>query len=405
MNTPKHKQLNTQIYSEASDWLIEFRSGDIDAAGRKEFYNWLHTSPEHMRAYLELAAIWNEGIALDQSRTFDDRTLMAAIHPEDNITSFPARVTDSRSGLPDHSPVRGDGRGASVRVFAIAASILVGALGTWYWYAYARHTYGTSVGEQRMLTLNDGSTIELDSRSRVRVRFSESERDVDLLDGQALFHVAKNSARPFVVYSASTRVRAVGTQFDVYRKPSATTVTVVEGTVAVLPDRLQDSNPRVSAPSGENPHLQTRSSNAGDRLISPPFVLKEGEGARSSGNGEVGPAEGTAQQESEMLLSAGEQAIITAQATVKQIQPDVSTATAWTRHQLVFRGTSLQQVADEFNRYNQRHLVIHDPQIGDLKVTGIFSSTDPASFIRFLEARADIVVTQEGDEILVARKP
>src|ERR1700744_3161410 len=79
MKPSKRKQLNDQIYSEASDWLIEFRSGDIDAAGRKEFYDWLRTSPEHMRAYLELAAIWNEGAALDEQRVFDDTALMAAV--------------------------------------------------------------------------------------------------------------------------------------------------------------------------------------------------------------------------------------------------------------------------------------------------------------------------------------
>ena len=59
MKASSPNKLNIQIYSEAADWLVEFRSGDIDSAGRKEFYAWLCTSPEHMRAYLELAAAWN----------------------------------------------------------------------------------------------------------------------------------------------------------------------------------------------------------------------------------------------------------------------------------------------------------------------------------------------------------
>ena len=72
-------ELNSQIYTEASDWLIEFRAGDIDAAGRRSFHRWLQTSPEHMRAYLELAALWNEGAALDGCAPISDDQTTAFI--------------------------------------------------------------------------------------------------------------------------------------------------------------------------------------------------------------------------------------------------------------------------------------------------------------------------------------
>jgi transmembrane sensor len=84
--------------------------------------------------------------------------------------------------------------------------------------------------------------------------------------------------------------------------------------------------------------------------------------------------------------------------------PNIEAATAWTQHQLIFKGTALRDVAGEFNRYNARRLVIGDPQLADLKITGIFSSADPSSFIRFLEGRPDIAVTQTGSEIIVSRK-
>ncbi len=79
-------------------------------------------------------------------------------------------------------------------------------------------TYATGIGEQRSIVLADGSTVDLNSRSKIRIRFSSERRGVELIEGQALFKVAKDHARPFVVDSDGTRVRAVGTQFDVYRK-------------------------------------------------------------------------------------------------------------------------------------------------------------------------------------------
>src|SRR5690606_26847429 len=88
-------------------------------------------------------------------------------------------------------------------------------------------------GEQRTVTLADGSVIELNARSRIKVRYADRERAIDLLQGQALFRVAKDPTKPFIVASGGTYVRAVGTQFDVYKKSVGTVVTVVEGRVAV----------------------------------------------------------------------------------------------------------------------------------------------------------------------------
>ena len=91
------------------------------------------------------------------------------------------------------------------------------------------------------MTLEDGSRIELNARSRLRVTYSKSLRTVELYDGQALFQVAKDASRPFLVKSGEATVRAVGTQFDVYRKDDHTTVTVLEGRVAVYAPELREA--------------------------------------------------------------------------------------------------------------------------------------------------------------------
>jgi transmembrane sensor len=254
-------------------------------------------------------------------------------------------------------------------------------LGTLYWSGHVRNTYDTSIGEQRTLTLDDGSTIELDSDSRIRIAYSGRERLVELLDGQALFHVTHDATRPFIVHAETTNIRAIGTQFDVYKKNTGITVTVVEGRVAVVPASdpisLQQDLSAPAQPEGNGPRPVTL-----DRLPGTSSRTEDG-----------------------IFLAAGEQATVDAQgALARTAQPDMAAVTAWTQHQLTFKGTSLHEVAEQFNRYNQRRLVINDSQLAELKITGIFSSTDPASLIRFLAARPDIVVTRAGNEILISRK-
>src|SRR5262249_53251968 len=104
-----------------------------------------------------------------------------------------------------------------------------------YWWA-GNPVYSTDIGEQRTIALKDGSRVELNARSKIKVLYSKERRSIELIEGQALFSVAKDPTRPFVVSSGNARVRAVGTQFDLYRKPVGTVVTVVEGRVAVRGD-------------------------------------------------------------------------------------------------------------------------------------------------------------------------
>ena len=186
--------------------------------------------------------------------------------------------------------------------------------------------------------------MELNSRSRIRVRFADAERSVDLLAGQALFRVAKDKMRPFVVRSGDASIRAVGTEFDVYQKRQGTVITVIEGRVSV-----------------------------GDSL-----------------------------------LAAGEQLTVastpTSTSAARPVHANIAAATAWTQRQLVFESATLADVADEINRYNDRQLVIDDAGLNDFHISGVFSSTDPASLVRFLRTRRDIIINETGDVIHVSRR-
>ena len=330
-------RLNTQIYDEACEWFIECRAGDLSETSRSQFDCWLRKSPEHLSAYLEIAAIWNEGPSLDPSNKWDLQTLVSQANEDTgNVVTF------ARGELAAIPPTEVPPR--RWRVFAIAAcvaTLVLVAAATSAWFVLSRApVYVTATGEQRSLALEDGSAIELNSRSKIQVRYSKYERTVELLEGQALFDVTKDIARPFVVRSGEMWVRAVGTQFDVYKKPRGTVVTVLAGRVAV-----------------------------------------QG-----------------------VILATGEQAIVTPETVRKMEHPNVAGATAWTQRQIVFDSASLAEVAEEFNRYNPRELVIDRAALGNLHVSGIFSSTDSASLIRFLRQRPGLRITETPAEIRVEKE-
>jgi transmembrane sensor len=389
-------KMNTQIYEEACTWFVEARGGELDHSGRRELNRWLRKSPEHLSAYLEIAAIWNEGSKLDPAnKLVADALIRDALEAgDDNVVSLPRAITGeiapdlsrgTTSGTrPTDVSTTPTGRSSSKvgvagfqqwRRLAIAATIAILALlgGMLTMHELSAPIYATALGEQRSIEFADGSSVELNSRSRIRVKYSKQERDVELMEGQALFHVAHDTGRPFIVAVGATRVRAVGTQFDVYKKSSATVVSVVEGRVAVYAtERNAAAVPRsrpASPPSEEEP-------------VAPGVTPETG---------------------SSFLLAAGEQLTVTSGSAQKTASPDISSATAWTRAEIVFDSATLSDVAEEFNRYNERQLIIEDPDLLDFHISGTFSSADPESLIRFLRQRPGVRVTETGGQIRVSR--
>lgn len=427
--------IHTQILDEAGEWFVMMRDGGGDAAARAQFAEWLCKSPEHIRAYLELTSIWAEAASVDAERKLDAETLIARARAESNIVALgDIGFTHRPAGAEQHqsaaglvakqklsSEEGGDARSieatassaidlgeesftvplrekvslrrASTRMShhrrLLAASVAIAAIAGGAWWQMSRPPiYTTGIGEQRSITLADGSRVELNTRSRLRIRFSESERFVDLLEGQGMFQVSKDPERPFIVCSSDACVRAVGTQFDVYRTRSGTVVTVLEGKVEVRTAASRSFS--LAEYLAEYPAAEPR--------ISTPFPLaREGLGERVR---ELQPALRGAVAE----VTAGEQVIVAADQITRPPTANITAATAWTQMQLVFDSASLADVAHEFNRHNRRQLVILDAQLESFLISGVFSSTDPSSLLRFLEEQPHFFVEETETEIRISRR-
>jgi len=393
--SPKHTQppVNQQILDEAAEWFVDFREGDLDENTHTRFTAWLRRSPEHIAAYLEISAFWEDVPNIVRKETIEVAALIASARGSANVVRFgtdtPATeepvspvpplvaatpgafstrpVTPAAAGLPAETPKCHKPNFVRRRISAVAAggaAVAVGIAALSTWHVLRQRTYVTDVGEQRLITLDDGSVVELNAKTKLSVRLTRASRDIDLLEGQALFHVAKDPRRPFVVHSDDTRVRVIGTQFDVYKKSSgATIVTVVEGRVTVSANSLATSPPGAAAGTTPSPNTT----------------------AVSDG----------------VPLGAGEQMIVTARMAshIRNKPSDVTAVTAWTQHQIVFQGTPLRDVVEEFNRYNRRQLVISDPELQAVHVSGVFSSTEPASFLKFLTEQLQLTVIEHDATI------
>lgn len=208
---------------------------------------------------------------------------------------------------------------------AIAASLALGIAG---WSFYPRgDLYRTALGQTQVVTLADGSVMTLNTDTKVRVRFSDAERLIELDHGEALFDVAHNKLRPFIVAADGASVKAVGTSFTVKKladQPLA--VMVAQGTVELT---------RVS-------------------LASP---------VRVSANN---------------VVTVSDKSV--APKPTKISREEVDRAIAWRAGRIAFEGESLSEASAEFARYSDVKIIIDDPSVGREEITGLFASNDPVSF-------------------------
>jgi transmembrane sensor len=375
---------NQQILEEAGTWFIEFRTGNPTPRAREEFMRWLRRSPDHIRAYLDVSRHYVQmpgsgNVSLAEA----DRLLEKA---RVRLTEGVVPIEEGRAS-PSSVPVRAARTIRRPVTVGVAATILIlTAAATLYMFSQ-RGLYSTGLGEERTVTLEDASRIELNARTKLRVRYSKGAREIELIEGQALFQVAKDKGRPFLVHAGGTLVRAVGTEFDVYRKTSGTTVTVLEGRVAVFSDAPGDPSASASPDA------------ASQRILPRPLP-------RDSSPSDSSYAASPTQDSSSaaIFLLAGEQVTVTSTGVPALKTANISAATAWTRGEFEFIETPLTEVAEEFNRSSPRRFVLSSPSLVSVRISGVYSSADPASLILFLKNQPDLIVSERGNEIRIDRR-
>jgi transmembrane sensor len=333
----REKELTGPIGEQASAAWETFHGAEQASAGEhREFAEWVARSPEHVEAYLRVSRAMS---------TLKSPTMVWPDTPAEELVRAAKSSTGevallSRSEAPGALARDRNPRAHHMRyAYALAASLIL-AIGV-TWYAWARpQQFETAFGEQRSILLADGSHVTLNTASKIEVDLREDRRIISLVAGEALFEVAHDPRRPFDVHTGDSILRAVGTKFDVDVRRTHTTVTVIEGIVS-LTQGLSEA-----LPHGNTPLLGTS-----DRVV-------------------IGPA-GPGTPEHGVRVDA---------------------VTAWTQRKLIFEHRALGEVAEEFNRYNRRHIVIASDRLRAEKITGVFQANDPDSFISFLSGLPGVQV-------------
>ena len=359
--------IRDQIAAEADEWLLRLQAADPSQTQCEAFTDWLMQSPAHIEAYLTVSRTWH-ALAVPNEDHWSAEALVAAAQAESRSGNvIPLRGVDRPFGVAERLPRRlpaALGRRWPARAAMLGlVAVVVAAAWIFQGHWLSAVDLKTNVGEQRSVTLADGSVVFLNTNSELKLHWTKGERRIDLLRGEARFQVAKDPARPFVVATQEATVRAVGTVFNIRKAEASTQVAVLEGRVEV---------------------------NAIPRELEARELEENADPTRDAGQ----PA---MRMTPDLLLAAGQRAAVTRRGVETNVGPPIERVAAWTERRLVFRGEALSAVVAEFNRYRLQALVVDDPSLAEIRINGVFDLDDPASLVAYLRNFESVQVEQRGD--------
>lgn len=236
----------------------------------------------------------------------------------------------------------------------VTAAAIAGLVG--WRFLFAAETYATGFGEQRRVALGDGSTLTLNTETTVRVSLGEAERRIWLDRGQAHFIVAPDPNRPFRVFVGNEEVRALGTRFEVRREGARMKVTLEEGSVAIFREGQAE---QLSAPL---------------------------------------PA-----SHAEAVLTPGQQATVAAE-EIQIAAVDTQRVLAWRFGQMSLDSEPLSEAIAEINRYNTRQIVLDDPRLGRMPISGLFQTGSPEAFVDAVSRLLPVEIASEDERSIRLRE-
>lgn len=308
---------------EAAAWRVRLAGQDLDTSAELEA--WLSASEHNAAAWRQVQDRWS---------LFSDH----ATAPE---------VIELRCQALAHAHETSRGRWVRSKRFAnahrlgIAAVLLAVVAGGLLMWNHQPDVYSTRAGERRVVTLADGSQVALDSKSEVRVHYSQQARELTLSRGQARFDVARDIERPFSVTAADHKVIALGTSFNMDLFGTSLLVTLIEGHIVIASQ---------TAPTGVD-------------------------------------------------LDAGQQVVFAPQAPPTVAHVNLGQTTAWENGEVVFENDTLATVVARINRYARNGVVIADPQTSQLRISGVFHTGDIDGFVSTIVAYLPVRADKTGDGI------
>lgn len=300
--------ISDKVYAEAAAWLARLCADSRDLVDEEAFKDWLAASPENAAAFE----------AIDQ--TWDD--LGGISEPEDAI-----QVPQERK--------------ISRRLLLIGAGVaIVGGASSYVFRPASANTFETGVGEQKRVTLEDGSQLFLDAQTKVAISFSETARSAVMPYGRANFQVTSDAKRPFIVEAAQRRIVANHCDFDVRCDGGRVQVVLIHGEADVRPK------------AAGSPTTRLRS---GERMIA-------------------------------------------AADTEKFDRPKLAPLVAWQDGYEIFESTRLEEAVAEMNRYSDTKITV-DPRVADRRVSGVYRTGDNIAFARVVAQLLSVGVHQDDQTL------
>lgn len=346
MEQSSDTEIDALLSEQAAAWFVRLVANDLTARERREYLAWLKASSRHVEALLDIYRYHGYGRkAKLHMRASPDGD------PLENVIPFGPR---GMTVIHQQTRQLKRRRARTIRIAAAVAGVMFTVVAGWMVKAtYYDKRITTDPGEWDRTMLSDGSVLRIGPNTKLRWAFDDSQRTIVLSEGEAVFEVAKDPNRPFVVKTHIGDVRAVGTEFGVSLMNASTAiVTVAHGKVAV---------------SKHNDARVTTIERAGAvaELI----------------------------EDQQIILSVG------GVQPVKQV--DASRELQWATGYYEFRGETVREAIEQFNRRNRLKVVMSDPAIGAIAMP--FTTVkldDPETFVLMLAARPDVQVAYESANVI-----
>ncbi len=333
----------SRIQEEAAWWDAHLRAPGCTDEDRARFADWRDADAGHQEAFEKL------------------QRLVSMLRQESSRADV--------SGLRQEALAMGNTRRRRLWMGAVAAGVCALAIGGTLWLEgraafpiapFAREaanveTFVTGIAQQSSFMLRDGSTVVLNAKSRIRVAFTPERRSVELQEGQAIFQVAHNPRRPFVVRAGEHEIFAVGTQFDVRLDAERVQVTLIEGKVRVAQNENEEA------------------------VLTPGTQL-------------IAEVESTSQLHRPPRPSS-----------VRTI--DIAKVTGWRNGRIFLEDLALDAAVEEMNKHSPVQVHIADASLGHLRVNGMFRAGEQDAFVAALEAYFPIASARASEsEIILTAK-